>query len=352
MTKLNIDIKDHKFRELLTYWRKVIVERLRRKQYHEDPRYGMVVLTRREFLKLLASLGVAGALASLGIGMFNAHWLWAQETTNPPPTPSEYNYGELNWLELTVKGTPLGRGLLTEYLFYEGGGTTVHDTSGNNRHGTITIGGNGYYEWTWLPNGKFILILGEVYPSKDTSRVNTKFDMGYEDWMLEFLFYAKWNPNINVPYHGWWWLFASGAVPGKTGYFICELRYDGKQILFASRASDTNNWRGFAIYPVDINPNGKWYHICVKKVGNEMHGFAFGSFTNSAISDLYAQEWTYSMFLGENWAWYIKPEYRSTTEQRGEVWFACVRMWRGEMPPDDDVKTLYKLAKLMVPYLP
>jgi len=47
-------------------------------------------------------------------------------------------------------------GLVGEWLFYEGEGDTVHDTSGQGNHGTIY----GNVTWEKLPNGKYYLKFG------------------------------------------------------------------------------------------------------------------------------------------------------------------------------------------------
>ena len=52
---------------------------------------------------------------------------------------------------------PVYDGLVLEYLFYEGSGTVLHDTSGNGNHGTIYG-----TTWTQLSNGKWALYFDGV----------------------------------------------------------------------------------------------------------------------------------------------------------------------------------------------
>ena len=322
MTKLNIDIKDHKFRELLTYWRRVIGERLRRGQYYEDPRYGMLVLTRREFLKLLLSLGIAGAIATLGIGMFNAHWLWAQETTNPPPTPAQYNYGELNWLELTVKGTPLGEGLVAEYLFYEGSGTVLHDTSGNGCDGTIYGGA----VWGQLPNGKYYI---------ETNGINA-----YVDVLASKIdpIFPTYETTIEA-------VFCPIEPTGEERYTVCR-KGDGLGIFYTdSRVAVTAYFAGVGWREPGylVNPYGKWWHVVGRRISTRLE-----CWVNSELKSYFdVGDAQISIYTGKPFRIGAHPYNMRYTKAR----IVLVRLFSRALS-DTELGLLHKLAKIMVPELP
>jgi len=317
MTKLNIDIKDEKFREWLRKWFKIINDRLKRGQVYEDPRYGTIVLTRREFLKLLATIGIAGALATLGIGMFNAHWLWAQETTNPPPTPAQYNYGELNWLELTVRGTPLGEGLVAEYLLWEGTGNILHDTSGYMRNISNPC------SWGVLPNGKFYIIFDgtkaiNTYKSLERMGISTEYTFefiykrtGYSpDWT------EVWVINPSVYYHDF--------IANPTGDIHYYQFYDG-------------NWH--RIY-VSI-PLNRWKHILFRARSNDnaelyVNNILINRINTNALGGFYN-------------AWYIGGDW-GHKQYYVRMYLALIRIFKCKI--SDQVRNqLFMIAKIMVPYI-
>jgi len=337
MTKLNIDIKDHKFRELLTYWRKIIAERLRRKQYYEDPRYGTIVLTRREFLKLLLSLGIAGAIATLGIGMFNAHWAWAQETTNPPPTPAQYNYGELNWLELTVRGTPLGEGLVAEYLFYEGSGTVLHDSSGNGNHLTIVVISGGSYQWQTLANGKYVLWLSGGEDEGACGYTNTKFIPEGTPLSItcEAIFLRESDLNEQV---------AFGAYDKLR---MLSYWYGG--LGFAADPRPTYSIT-VGLCGVGTIEKNKWYHAVWTT-----DRYSIDFYINDQLVKTEKFNLPGPLLIGDYEYIHIGHGVGSNQHYFGGK-IALVRVWywidKDRKLTKDEIQLLYKLAKIMVPELP
>ncbi len=211
----------------------------------------------------------------------------------------------------------LGRNLVAEYLFYEGNGTTLHDTSGNNR--------NIIHDCTWgqLPNGKYYLIFD------GTNAINTYKSLArmgvLSEYTFEFIYkrtgYSPewievWVINPSVYYHDF-----IASPTGDTHYYQF---YDG-------------NWH--RIY-VSI-PLNKWKHILFRARSNDnaqlyVNNTLINSINTNALGG-FGNTW----YIGGDWEherYYVRMH------------LALIRIFNVKVS-DTVHDKLWKLAQIAVPEL-
>ena len=233
---------------------------------------------------------------------------------------------------------PIKSGLVLEYLFYEGSGTTLHDTSGNGNNGTI-------YGATWkqLSNGKWALYFDGVddYVSMPNYLINNLYgdNQNLPNYMtIEALF----KPLNKV----WGLVGATGGEAFVGGGAVIPYIYSGTD--YQIRMSQ---WAGaVAILNTNVYTSQSFFHITAvyKHTSNNVsivEGYVNGQFKGThtrGITGWASAEYNYlgTVCAGGTW--------------EGSCWAALkgyitlVRIFNYALS-SSEVSTLYNMAKQLIP---
>lgn len=233
---------------------------------------------------------------------------------------------------------PLGRsGLVAEWLFFEGGGTTLHDTSGHNIHGTI-------YNMTWqqLSSGKWV---GSFNGTRsyvyipNTYLINTGGP--YPNRTIEVLFLAR-RPELTARHQVIW--EEGGTARGFNIYVIGGKLYGG------GWNKPETGWEGTWI-STPIEPN-RWYHavLVLRNATDSVEPDKLEFYVNGSLIDkgpasqVYAHSGNICIgaVLGDS-------KFHDTREFSGsgeyfDGYIALVRVYNQALVWDD-IQELYELAK-------
>jgi len=227
----------------------------------------------------------------------------------------------------------LATGLAAEYLFYEGSGTTLHDTSGNGNNGTI-------YNpvWETLPNGKYYVNFDSL--DRYTEIPNSTYINLREKLIIESII----RPH-KLPVHENHYVF-------KYETYIAWVFPDGALTFRDNLGNGVNT----TTRPIELN---KWYHVVNMFIGSN------GDPVTKDNCRIYVNTVNQpTTIVGTSWIakgstdpLYI-PDHTSY-KLYGDI--ALTRIFDyGKLKPlldaakmsiDDFVSLLYKLAKIMVPEL-
>lgn len=257
------------------------------------------------------------------------------KTCTPNPTESyhwvspniEFNYA------LSIKPNPILRqGLVVEYLFAEGTGTTLKDYS--NKGYNMTLYGNPV--WGVLTNGKYYVELDgeDDYGKVDTfTETFTKIVIELVIWLEERAGPRVLGTNIDA-----------GAWYGKDG-FLCWVNAT-PALSFAIASGGVQ----YALNSNVKNPFEKFFHFIGVYDGNKLMIYYNAlKITEKVIG---------SVTMNINTTLQITTIASSAWVMKGKI--ALTRIWNQDiftaldsvgLSIDDFVKTLYSLAKLVVPEL-
>jgi len=210
-------------------------------------------------------------------------------------------------------------GLVGEWLFFEGAGDVLHDTSGQGNHGTI-------YGMTWqqLETGKWV---------------------GYFDGVDDYVW---------VPYSA---SLDFGGVTNLTVEKICKLnkkgveQYSGreKQFLIGYDSYDDSwafwlhiggGWRGLRDLPKTFTPEiGRWVHLVGVYDGSKIRLYVNGVVDRERTQAGGLDDVDTGLAIGRRGG-------EALNFWNGAI--ALVRIYNRVLSPDE-IQQLYELAKLIVP---
>lgn len=229
----------------------------------------------------------------------------------------------------------IAQGLAIEYLFWEGSGTTVNDTSGNANHGSFG-GSTAQPSWNQLPNGRYYV----SFPDVTNSNAYIKSTKTVEDW---------WRTNctieIVVRFHA-----------KSTGSLWHQLfqPYSHKNCLFYNQGSKILGWHGTVngtwtfVFDTGYFEPEKWHHIVVRLSVNPDGTGNYEYIKNASEKWSKSKAPLFDPAGGDNVAIGspgVTAEYLCSD-------IALVRLFIGRALTDSEIQVLYKLAKIMVPELP
>ena len=212
---------------------------------------------------------------------------------------------------------PAKSGLVLEYLFYEGSGTTLHDTSGNGNNGTI-------YGATWkqLSNGKWALYFDTNYVEVGYSNI-----FAIHTWTLEVLA----QPIESV--------LTNGIFGTRFG---SDITFDVKFQYTQGLHGDVGNGSEWLSTAVNYFPGiklGNWYHIVYAVQTNKTEIYLNGKLGTTI---------TYNgtpLLMKSNQNMRIGV---SCDSEYGKKEIALVRIFNYALS-SSEVKTLYNMAKPLIP---
>ena len=236
-----------------------------------------------------------------------------------------------------LSNNPIKNGLVAEYLFYEGSGTVLHDTSGNGNHGTI----NGA-TWTKLSNGKWSLSLdgSDDYVSMPNNLINNMYsnNQNLPNYMtIEVLF---------KPLNDIW------GVIGVTN--IAPFDNPTEYIPFIYSDSNHNiiiaDWSGHAnIYNSDMHSTPTFYHIVevlthTPSNTEVLETYINGQFKASLAKNISAWPEVPYNYLGIA---YTGGVWNNNGWQKLQGFIALVRIFNYALS-SSEVSTLYNMAKQLI----
>ena len=242
-------------------------------------------------------------------------------------------------LSISVNNT-IKDGLVIEYLFYEGSGTILHDTSGNGNNGII----NGA-TWIRLSNGKWSLYFDGVddYVSMPDNLINNIFadNQNLPKYMtVEILF---------KPLNDIWALFGinGGNPPFSTtldGYLPYIYSNSNYNIVFADWPGQNN------ILTTSITSSPKFYHLVevITHTSNSvdiLEGYVNGQFVGSQSMSIIGWQSTPYNYLGTA---YTGGDWNNDGWQKLQGYITLVRIFNYAMS-SSEVNMLYNLAKQILP---
>lgn len=215
----------------------------------------------------------------------------------------------------------LGRNLIAEYLYYEGSGSTLHDTSGNKYDGTIVNA-----VWGQLSNGKYYLEFG----GDDYVVVDKPFTV--DEYGIEVLAYSDtWDGVLICLPH------ASPCIVNAV-----QINYNALTL----RVFDCS----CRYYDMAISrPVAGWTHIVSLVRCSDGHVKLVHNLTT--VNEVTHGVRLYNKFARINIGSFnrISDDYRNNFFN-GKI--VLTRIWGNYSILEQNLNTLYKLAKVAVPDLP
>ncbi len=212
----------------------------------------------------------------------------------------------------------LANGLVAEYLFWEGAGNVLHDSSDNLYNATIHNA-----IWKQLPNGKYVLSFNGT-DSYAWTTVNVTSPLTFS---FEVLHYPR-ATTYGVVFHI--------GVPYSQGGF--GLWYHGREFLIGYRGAP---WPGGTRIPAAIVAPNAWWHEVLTYNYDTKEYRAYVNDKQIASGTSPHDKATYRLTIG--------MRIDNTMYYDGDI--ALIRTWSRTLTKEE-VDLLYKLAKVAVPDLP